>query len=255
MRSRRTIYITSGSAVLIAIVIAPWVYNAFSLTTSTLGSRLSFVAIGVRSWWNFPSLERTNQGLQDSLFKALTGQARMHALDEENAQLRSLVALTQRTPNSIKTALVVARSPVLLGRLLTVDAGKKDGVGVGQAVLSSEGALIGTISDTEDYRSTVLLVTDPLSKIAGISSQTDVEGIVSGTTGSSLSFDFVPSSAPISKDETIITSGIDERIPPGLAIGQVRSITTDSQGLLLKIDALPAFDRLRLNFVAIITNR
>ncbi|GEM_PF-6782856 len=251
MRNRKSTYIGTIILGMGVLFITPWVGESIMVMNANVGERLSIIPQGVRAWWRFPRLEKENAELQLRLVRALSDSAKITTLENENTQLRALVHVPHSSVIELVPASVIARAPSALGRMISISMGSNQGIHEGLAVLSSDGVLIGTIREVNSHRATVLLITDPLSKIAGISSS-NVEGIVSGTTGASLSFDFVPAGAPLHKGEVITTSGIDENIPSGLVVGQIRNISTDTQGLLLTVDALPAFDRLRLQFVVVV---
>ena len=85
-------------------------------------------------------------------------------LKNENRILRELLSSVQSLDHPFITAEVYGTSGASFVRTLTINAGSRIGIKVGQAVVNSNG-LIGRIVETGFNASRVLLVTDINSQI------------------------------------------------------------------------------------------
>jgi rod shape-determining protein MreC len=134
-------------------------------------------------------------------------------------------------------------------KVIIIDQGANDGLGVGEAVVVDEGMLIGRVIETASEVSKVLLLTDPRSQVlALIQNDNSSQGIVSGTFGLTLKMDLIPKNDTVISGQYVITSGLEDRVPKGLIIGQVESVTLKSGELFQSAQIKPiiSFDQLQI---------
>lgn len=180
--------------------------------------------------------------------------ARLRALEEENRSLRAQANFIVERGFQTVGARVVSRSLHEGNAVVTVDRGARDGVQVGQAVVTDEGLLVGKVSRLGERTAVVLLVTDVRSRVAAAASGTSrLDGVVEGQGSGTARFTLVPQSVPLERDDIIVTSGTEEQIPPHIVIGlvnDVRSQPTDPFKSAA-IEPLAPLDRLELVSVVV----
>lgn len=140
--------------------------------------------------------------------------------------------------------------------ILVIDKGGKDGVKIGQAVVS-ENNLVGEIEEANDVFSVVYLVTNSKFSITAKTSRSQALGIVKGDGGNTFTFNNVLSSADIRSGDIVVSDGsLDLRgvgLPPDLIAGKVVSVTKKSSALFqnAELKSLVDFSKLSTVFVVI----
>ena len=152
-------------------------------------------------------------------------------LKNENRILRELLSSVQSLDHPFITAEVYGTSGASFVRTLTINAGSRIGIKVGQAVVNSNG-LIGRIVETGFNASRVLLVTDINSQIPVITEKTRNRAVLTGDNSNNLYLNFLSGHAEVYKGELLFTSGDGGLIPGGLLAGEV--ISKDGQYVLAK---------------------
>lgn len=142
--------------------------------------------------------------------------------------------------------------------IIVIDKGKKDGIDNNMAVMIN-GGLIGYISDVSNYTSTVTLLTNPnmINKISikievadnkyayGLLSSYDAENNLYVIEGISEYYDI-----PVSSKVT--TTGLTEKFPGGIMIGNVKSINTDVYDLTKVVMVEPSIDLNDITYVTVL---
>lgn len=135
---------------------------------------------------------------------------------------------------------------------VAIDKGSNDGILPGMVVLSSNGTLFGTVTQTFGDRSFVRLITDSKSKVAAQALESHTDGIVRGGPQRTLTFDFAQ--ADIAVGDTIVTSGLGGNYPAGLPIGRVSEVSGSSQDLFRKVTVEPLVRLSTANTVLVLTS-
>ncbi len=144
-------------------------------------------------------------------------------LGRENAALRALLNMVDDPKLSFVTARVVADSGGVFVRTVLINAGARDGLRRGQAVITGDG-LVGRIVETGEHSARVLLLTDLNARVPVVVEQSRVPAILAGDNSDRPRLSFIPVNATVSLGERIVTSGQGGMLPPGLPIGTVASI-------------------------------
>lgn len=159
------------------------------------------------------------------------------SLRNENAALRAdsfrlaeleeaLGSVTADPDVVLLTSGVLSRIQGPLTRELRIDRGSVHGVAVGNPVLSTQGTLIGTVTEALPGSSFIRLLTDSRSSVAAQVLGSPADGIAKGD-GGAISFDLVEGSVNIG--DAVVTSGLGGAYPPDIPIGEVTAILGDSQ--------------------------
>jgi len=139
---------------------------------------------------------------------------------------------------------------------LTINKGSVDGVRRNMTVLSGDGNLVGRIIGTVTFReSRVQLVTDNQSGISVSGPEGSPLGILSGFAERDgfcrLNYILTTSSDELAPGDTLTTTGFDGIYLPGIRVGYVVSVSTDSD-LFKDILVKPYFDLTKTDRLAII---
>jgi len=123
-----------------------------------------------------------------------------------------------------------------------IDTGKFQGVLPNQPVVTPAGVMGRTFRTGLNF-SSVLLLSDPNSRIPVISSETRVRGILSGKGYQKpLSLEYVHLNSSIEKGELLVTSGLAGIYPKGLPVARIEDILRSDISLFLIVEATPLVD-------------
>jgi rod shape-determining protein MreC len=189
-------------------------------------------------------------------------------LSEENRKLRSLLHLSEITPDSITidsisfdtpyrfyTANIIKNSYALTDNYLTINKGRKDSIKQDFGVISSKG-IIGIIDKTSRGYGTVISILNTTSKISAQLKKTNHFGTLTWN-GESPEFTQlidIPKIAPILKGDTIVTSGRSSIFPKGIPVGTIDSFELDQAENYYEINVKLFNDMTNIEHVYIIEN-
>lgn len=199
--------------------------------------------------------EKQVQKLEEDLLICKVESKDVKNLQEENAELRSQLTFFQANNFSHIGAEVIGRNIQPLGNTLVINRGSKDGVQVGNAVIISNGVLIGKIAQAEEESSMVRLLSDNQSKIAAtILNREKSIGVIEGGYGISIRMNFIPQQEDVRVGDQIITSGLETGMPRGLLIGNIAAIEKEAYEPFQTAVLNPAASLSALSVVSIITS-
>jgi rod shape-determining protein MreC len=151
-------------------------------------------------------------------------------LSQENSRLKELFNFKQKSPLRLVVARVIGRSLDSWSSSVVIDKGRYNGIKPGMAVINPKG-LVGSIAESADNTSKVLLINDPNQGIFSIVQRSRQEGLVSGTLGPNLIMRYLPDDAAIVVGDVIVTSELSQVYPKGLLLGRVVDIGREFSGL------------------------
>ena len=184
--------------------------------------------------------------------------AELKGLEEENKVLREQLGFFAKNKYRYVMANVVSRGNIADSsgqtETIMIDRGARDGISPGLAVLSANGIIAGKVIESKDNLSLVYLTNNTKCKLAAtILSQNNTSGIAQGELGLTIKMDFIPQSVNIKQDDIVITSGLEQSIPRGLAIGKVLTVNRENNELWQSATIEPLHDPDSLNIVSVIT--
>lgn len=122
---------------------------------------------------------------------------------------------------------------------MLVDAGSAHGVQANDPVISTKG-VVGRVVRPGAHFSSVLLLSDPTSRIPVLTSEGRVPAIVQGQgPGAFLEVKFIPRNDQVSPGEILITSGQGGVFPKGIPVARVVEVTPADVSLFQKVYAEP----------------
>jgi rod shape-determining protein MreC len=178
-------------------------------------------------------------------------------LEEENKKLRAQLNLTRKYNFQTVTAEVIARESLLEGiaerQDLVINKGLEDDLALGQGVVSEEGVIIGKIIEVKEASAKICLTINSGCKLAAaILNQNRTQGITDGDLGLTIKMNYIPQLEKISVGDTVITSGLGEKIPRGLVIGKIIDIRNESNEVWQDATIEPLVNLNNLTVVSII---
>jgi len=159
----------------------------------------------------------------------------------ENQALRAELHYKQRIPYDFLPAELIARDPVSWLERVVIDRGSADDIETGAGVITPQG-VVGRIREVNLYSSTVMLLLDTQSSVAGIVQRSQINGTVKGTGQGFLKLMYVSSEDDVKVGDTVVTSKLSSLFPPGLPIGDVVRVVPSENGLMLDIQMKPRVD-------------
>jgi len=164
---------------------------------------------------------------------------------EENARLRGLLGAAERGGLDVQLAPILDVDLDPTRQRLMLNAGTRNGVRRGQAVIDA-GGLVGQVIEATPTTAVVLLLTDPDHAVPVAVARTGVRLIVYGTGRSDvLELRNVPLSSDVQVGDVLITSGLGGRFPAGFPVGTIASLRPDDSRAFLvgDVDAAAQLDR------------
>jgi rod shape-determining protein MreC len=169
---------------------------------------------------NFFDVYEENAALRAENERLLHWQAVARQLDAENRAYEALLSTVVEPREAFVTARVIGMSAGAFVKTAIVNAGRNEGVDVGQAVVSSAG-MLGRIVEVGSRSARVLLLTDLNSRIPVMVGQGRAPAVLAGDNSDVLSLIFAADGAEIADGDRLVTSGEGGMLPPGLPVGVV----------------------------------
>jgi len=188
------------------------------------------------------TLARENQELREQLLLLQARLTRLDATQDENARLSRLLDARERLGLSAQLAHLIDVSLDPFRQRVLIDRGADDGVHEGQAVMDERGVL-GQVRSVEAGRAELVLITDASHALPVRVARTGLRSIALGTgAGEELRLPYIPYSADVREGDTLVTSGMGGRFPPGLMVGTIHSVKQGDVGTFAVALARPSAD-------------
>ena len=202
------------------------------------------------------SLQAENLALKRQLDQ-LTGAAfRIENLEAENALLNKLVGYKDaHQEQKLLPARVIALNMGELRDACLVDKGQEDGVQQGMLIIAGSG-LAGVVDEVYPSSSRMTIISSSRTRIGArvLRAESRAVGVVTGRslTGATLKLQYLPREADIKEGDSIVTSGVGGKYPPGIYIGTVGKVEVDAGGLQKLAQVTPAANLTSLEKVFIL---
>lgn len=184
-------------------------------------------------------LAEDNQSLRQQHEHNAAQLSELQALQQENRQLRNLLALPQRSEFSAQLVEIVYAERDVFKRRVLIDKGANTGMQPGQVVMDDAG-IVGQVTRVYPWLAEVTLVTEKDHAVPVQVLRNGLRTIVFGAGDTSqLSLRYMPVSSDIQNGDILVTSGIDGTYPPGIPVAQVVKIERDPAYPFARITCLP----------------
>lgn len=240
-------------------------YAALSLLLLVVGDRIPTAALRGVGAFVFEPFDRVtlagdrallawreNEDLHRRLTELELQNRLLRVAQHENQRLRVQLDLPEWRGLAVHPVEVLALGGDPTPTSATLSAGSRQGVKVGDAVMTSDG-LIGRVSEVYGTLSRASLLTDPNMAVACEVESTGVNGILRYTPAPTprLLITAVPLADTIRVGERVITSDLSVRFPRGIPVGIVTRMQHDASGLMQEIEVRPAaqLSRMRHAFI------
>ena len=140
--------------------------------------------------------------------------------ENENILLKNQLNLIPQNYNNFITVKAINAPGTIFSHSLLLNAGRKDGVQKGNAVLFN-GVFIGQIIRVGENSSRILLISDVNSMIPVVVSNNRIPSILTGENLILPSLNFLPNNVKLKEGSVVQTSGHGGLLPSGLPIGTV----------------------------------
>ena len=147
---------------------------------------------------------------------------RLDQLERENRRLRGLLGLSKGLERGL-AAPVISRDPSGWWQQLLIGRGSLAGIHPGDAVLAP-GGLIGRVTSVTPTTATVLLLTDPGSRVGVWLGRSSHSGLLSGIGTARPVLRFLEKDPDAQPGDVVYTSPASTLVPPNLPVGVIQTI-------------------------------
>ena len=225
-------------------------FGVFAEVQRASTSVIEGVQHGWENYFALQQVRRQNEKLRQENGQLQVQLQQERALSTQARSLQQLLELRQRTSLSTTAASVIAGGASPDFRTFTIDKGTNDGLRPDMAVIAPTG-VVGRIIMPSARASKVQLLIDRNAAAGAIVERSRAQGVVLGTGGDRLRFEYVPGAADVQVGDRVVTSGIDGIYPKGFAIGQIESIQKGA-GVFSAIVVKPVVDFSSLEEVSVV---
>lgn len=184
-------------------------------------------------------LVEENHNLRERHDRDAAQLAQLQSLQQENRQLRNLLALPQRSEFSAQPVEILYAERDVFKRKLLVAKGADAQIKLGQVVMDDMG-IVGQVTRVYPWISEVTLITEKDHAVPVQVVRNGLRTIVFGAGDTSqLSLRYMPVSSDIQNGDVLVTSGIDGVYPPGIPVAKVVKIERDAAYPFARISCLP----------------
>ena len=199
-------------------------------------------------------LQRENVELKQSVLKKSEELQRMSLMESELANLRKLLGARELIQENSTLAEILHSGRNPFRRKVIVDKGAKNGIQLGEAVISADGVL-GQVTAVFPFTSEVTLLTDKNQAVPVMLRRNGLRAVVFGNgRDGTLDLPFIPLNADVQNGDMLVTSGIDGTYPAGLFIAKVTNIERNATSAFARITCTPVAGIDKDRHVLVLTN-
>ena len=189
-----------------------------------------------RYYQDYSDLLAENEALRQEVAELRANAQKAQQDIDENILLRQLLGLReQRRDLEFESAKVLERFTSNWTRTLTLNRGTLHGVAVNNVVVSSEGYMIGVVTEAGTNWCTVQTIIDTEMELGALLFRTgDVviaEGDFTLMQENRLKVTYLPADTALLVGDYIMTSGLGGYYPSNITIGTVESVQTGDNGV------------------------
>lgn len=239
-------------------IISP-IENSVVGILSPVGSGFYNFSQKIQSIWREDITLSDYEKLQSEKNWLIAENARLQAFERENMELRKALNFQKEKAYDFLMASVVGRDPNFSNYFI-LNKGKKDGIQNNFPVVSPEGILVGKILKVEDNLSVMIIPTDSNFQTAAAilgEDEGSTSGLVRGEKGLGIKMEFIPQEKEISRDDVVVTSGLEFNMPKGLVVGKVVEVKRESRDIFSEavISPLVVYENLNTVMILLPSNR
>jgi len=197
---------------------------------------------------DLPHLRDQNARLGAENERLRTENAHLREALSQQPDIQALANASARFPGSI-AAQTIGFDPENQARTITIDRGTVAGLHLDDGVVVEDG-VVGRVVALEPFQATVLLLTDPTSKIPAVVQRGRWWGIATGT-GANVRLEFVSQDAKLAVGDLVVT-GEGRSFHAGIGIGRIVSVIHPEGALYQTAVVAPSAELGRLSHILVI---
>ena len=180
--------------------------------------------------------QRNEQIARTQLLAQAARAGQVDQLMLENKQLRSLLALRERSGINAQAAQVLYDAADPYTRKMILDKGSLQGVQAGAPVMDEVGVL-GQVTRVYPLISELTLLTNREHSVPVLNTRTGVRGVAFGEASGAplLELRYLASNADVEVGDLLSTSGVDGVFPPGIPVAKVTKVERRSDSVFARI--------------------
>jgi rod shape-determining protein MreC len=187
---------------------------------NTIATPIQYLSSLIRNMSGLAELQAQNSNLELENVRLKEWYQTALLLESENKALRDLMNFKTNPQHSYITTTLLSDSGKKFAKSILANAGAKDGVQNGQAVINGDG-VVGRIIETGNHTSRILLATDINSRIPVFLANSQQHAILAGQNDKDPTLLHIPNDTSMSIGTQVLTSGLGGVFPYGLIVGQI----------------------------------
>ena len=266
-RSLRITIWWSGTLLFLALASVLLFYDPAEGGARMVVSRLTSWAIGplhglANSWnrWGARLYERAaafreNSELKEINLRLLIDKTELSRLQEENETLRRALKLREETKQAVSDADIIGAFNEGREEYLIINRGSAAGIEEGSAVLSPKSVLVGVVRTVSDETATVRLLASASERLTVSILPANVSAALRGDNSGEYVISLVPADASIGIGDAVVTAGLNEGIPAGIAVGAVAAVGQSAAGSFQEVRVKSPVEILFLDGVLVLLGK
>lgn len=201
-------------------------------------------------------LQKENEELKVKIYEAEYKILEQKKILNENESLKRMLDIKSEYQHfNLKYGKIIYREHDNWSKTFTIDIGKKDGINLNQAVISSNG-LVGYISHVNENTSCVTTILDPRTSVSVNIGTINEPAILRGDANlkaeNKLKLEYIQIETVISIGDMLYTSGLGNTYPSTIPVGKIISINGNKNDMNRYAIVEPCVDIASIFEVAII---
>ncbi|MDP3986377.1 MAG: rod shape-determining protein MreC [Candidatus Veblenbacteria bacterium] len=223
-------------------------------------------ASGLGDWtrqvWQVSALGLENESLRHQVAELNARQATAEAVRQENEELRRLASLPVAAGYERVAVEVIGRQEDETGTSYIVNRGRRDGLEVGLALVAGAAEedsgiagllLVGTITEVGEQVARFRLTTSSASRVLVQLAQTvTARSLAVGEYNLAVRLRFLELDQPVAVGDTVVTSNLNQLVPPGLLVGTVTTVERQEYELFQTAVVTPPVPLERFRFLYVL---
>ena len=201
--------------------------------------------------WRIAQLAQEVHNLQSQLQTLREAHARADELERENAELHRALKFTEQARHPLIATRIISHVREGGAFFFILNRGVNDGIEVGAPVIAGSTLIAKIVKVQSQLSIAAPLFTASLKTAATFSGSGKNAGIVEGELNTSMKMTLIPKDIAVNAGMTVITSGLEEKVPRGLLIGTVARTESNKEGLFQTAFLNPAVDPQEVTIVSV----
>ena len=168
-----------------------------------------------------------------------------------NTRLKSLLQFKHHIMPQALPSEVIGQDAVNWVKTILLDKGSHHRVGLNYPVITPIG-IVGSVIQVSGNSCRVQLIIDSNSGISGLIQRSRAVGIVVGHGSRNCTMEYLPRDSDVETGDVVLSSGLDEIYPKGLAIGKILTVDKTVTGLFQHVKVEPSVNFSTLEEVLIL---